>query len=194
MSGCVRRVKSVWLKRENDSVQVRMAPVEKERQMTESTTIEMVSQHVASEELAARTYRFLASWCGVNGYDGSEAFFLAESADETRHMVEWQAYTIDRWEDTTPPPIGEQPGIDHEITRLCDAYELALALEKSVLQQINQIGRSAMSEGDVDVLRFLGPYASVGISSIRDLTSVVQQLDQLDDSHVVLWDLKRMEG
>ena len=161
--------------------------------MTESTTIEMVSEHVASEELAARTYRFLAIWCGVNGYDGSEAYFLAEAADESRHMVEWQAYTVDRWEDT-PPPIGEQGEIDHEINRLSDCYELALGLEKAVLTQINQIGRSAMVEGDLDVIRFIGPYTSVGIASIRELTSIVQQLDQLDDPHVVLWDQERLEG
>jgi ferritin len=161
--------------------------------MTESTTIEMVSEHVASEELAARTYRYLASWCGVNGYDGSEAYFLAESADETMHMVAWQSYTVDRWEDTTPPPIGEQREIDHEIVKLCDCYELALQLEKTVLNQINQIGRAAMGEGDIDVIRFLGPYTSVCIASIRELTSIVQQLDQLDDSHVVLWDQERME-
>lgn len=170
-----------------------MTPIEG-TEMSESTTIEMVSRHVASEELAARTYRFLASWCGVNGYDGSEAFFLAESADEARHVSEWQAYTIDRWEDQTPPPIGDQPGIDHEITRLCDAYELALSLEKSVLVEINQIGKSALEAGDLDVIRFVQPYTSVGISSIRELTSIVQQLDQLDDSHVVLWDQERTEG
>lgn len=162
--------------------------------MSESTTVEMISQHVASEELAARTYRYLASWCGVNGYDGSEAYFLAESADETRHVVEWQSYTIDRWEDQTPPPIGKQGEIDHEITRLCDCYDLALGLEKTVLDQINQIGQSAMVEGDIDVIRFLQPYTQVGIASIRELTSIVQQLDQLDDGHVVLWDQERTEG
>ena len=161
--------------------------------MSESTTIERIANHVASEELAARTYRFLASWCGVNGYDGSEAFFLAESADELRHLGEWQSYTIDRWEDQTPPPIGEQPGIDHDIGRLCDCYELALSLEKTVLVEINQIGTSAMREGDVDVVRFVQPYTQVGVASIRDLTSIIQQLDQLDDSHVVLWDLERTE-
>jgi ferritin len=162
--------------------------------MSESTTVEMISQHVASEELAARTYRYLASWCGVNGYDGSEAYFLAESADESRHMSEWQSYTIDRWEDTTPPPIGEQGEIEHEIGRLCDCYEFALTLEKTVLDQINQIGQSAMVEGDIDVIRFLQPYTQVGIASIRELTSIVQQLDQLDDGHVVLWDQERTEG
>jgi len=162
--------------------------------MSESTTVEMISEHVASEELAARTYRFLASWCGVNGYDGSEAYFLSEAADELRHMVEWQSYTVDRWQDTTPPPIGEQGEIDHEINRLSDCYELALGLEKAVLTQINQIGRSAMVEGDLDVIRFIGPYTSVGIASIRELTSIVQQLDQLDDPHVVLWDQERLEG
>jgi len=162
--------------------------------MTESTTIEMVSQHVASEELAARTYRYLASWCGVNGYDGSESFFLAEAADETRHVVEWQSYTVDRWEDQTPPPIGSQAEISHEIATLCDCYDLALRLEKNVLDAINQIGRAAMQAGDLDVIRFLQPYTQVGISSIRELTSIVQQLDQLDDSHVVLWDRERPEG
>lgn len=158
------------------------------------STIEQISQHVASEELAARTYRYLASWCGVNGYDGSEAYFLAESADETKHLNEWQAYAVDRWEDMTPPPIGTQDEIDHEITRLCDCYELALSLEKTVLNEINQIGKSAMNEGDLDVIRFVQPYTSVGVASIRELTSIVQQLDQLDESHVVLWDQERAEG
>jgi len=162
--------------------------------MSESTAIDLIASHVASEELAARTYRYLASWCGVNGYDGSEAYFLAESADESRHMVEWQSYTVDRWEDTTPPPIGEQGEIEHEIGRLADCYDLALGLEKTVLTQINEIGQSAMSEGDWDVIRFVGPYTAVGIASIRELTSIVQQLDQLDDGHVVLWDQERMEG
>jgi ferritin len=109
-------------------------------------------------------------------------------------MTEWQSYTVDRWEDTTPPPIGEQGEIEHEIGRLVDCYELALRLEKTVLTQINEIGQSAMAEGDLDVIRFLQPYTSVGISSIRELTSIVQQLDQLDESHVVLWDQERMEG
>ena len=107
-------------------------------------------------------------------------------------MVEWQGYTVDRWEDTTPPPIGEQGEISHEIGRLSDCYELALRLEKNVLDQINQIGRSAMQAGDLDVIRFVQPYTAVGIASIRELTSIVQQLDQLDDSHVVLWDLETM--
>lgn len=161
--------------------------------MSESTTVEMISEHIASEELAARTYRYLASWCGVNGYDGSEAYFLAEAADEARHMGEWQSYTVDRWEDTTPPPIARQAENSHEIGRLCDCYELALRLEQTVLHEINHIGRSAMGEGDIDVIRFIGPYTQVGIASIRELTSIVQQLDQLDDSHVVLWDQERME-
>ncbi len=141
-----------------------------------ASTIEMLAEHIASEELASRTYRYFQSWCGLNGWPGSEAYFMAESADELKHMQGFQSYVDDIFPPGSPPPIGKQAEIDAPPLRLIDCFSAALELEKKVMRELNAIGAQAVKEGDFDTLRFLQPYTQIGVESIRELTTFVQQL------------------
>ena len=145
-------------------------------------TIDLLSEHIASEELASRTYRFFKSWCGLNGWPGCEAYFLAESKDELEHMFAFQDYVDDRYPLLAPPPIGGQPEIVLPPTSLLQCFTSALALERKVLEQINAIGRSAIDEADYDTIRFIQPFTKIGIESIRELTTFTQQLQIAGDS------------
>lgn len=141
-----------------------------------ATSLQMLADHIASEEMASRTYRYFQSWCGLNGWPGSEAYFEAESKDELTHMQGFQSYVDDTAPTLKPFPIGAQAEITTPISSLVDCFTLALDLEKSVLGQLNAIGTQAIAEGNLDVLRFLQPYTQIGIESIRELTTYVQQL------------------
>ena len=141
-----------------------------------ATTISMLAEHICSEEKAARAYRYLQSWCGLNGFPGSEAFFMAESSDEIVHMNQFQAYVDDRWTSTTPPPIESQLSMTSSPKSLLECFSSALALEKTVLAQLNSITVKATVEGDGDAIRFLTAFQEVGVESIRQLTTYTQQL------------------
>lgn len=141
-----------------------------------ATTMTMLADHICSEEKAARAYRYLQSWCGLNGFPGSEAFFMAESADETIHMNQFQAYIDDRWASTTPPPIESQPAMTSPPKSLLECFSSALTLEKTVLAELNAITVQACKDGDGDAIRFLTAFQEVGIESIRQLTTYTQQL------------------
>jgi ferritin len=136
----------------------------------------MLAEHICSEEKAARAYRYLQSWCGLNGFPGSEAFFMAESSDEIVHMNQFQAYVDDRWTSTTPPPIESQLSMTSSPKSLLECFSSALALEKTVLAQLNSITVKATVEGDGDAIRFLTAFQEVGVESIRQLTTYTQQL------------------
>lgn len=150
------------------------------------TAIDMIGQHIAAEEYAARTYRYLQSWCGLNGYPGCEAYFAAESADELKHMAAFQAYWDDRADTVTPRDIDPQGTIEGGYSRLVDLFSDAMELEKDVLGQLNAIGAQAVAESNFDVLRFLQPFTEVGVASIRELTTFVQQLNRAGNDPAAL--------
>jgi ferritin len=138
--------------------------------------VQMLADHIASEEKASRTYRYFQSWCGLNGWPGTEAYFMAESKDELTHMEAFQAYVDDVWPSLKPPAVDSQDAIAIPIVNLVDCFTAALQLEKDVLGQLNAIGSQAVTEGNFDVLRFLQRFTEIGVNSIRELTTYVQQL------------------
>lgn len=150
------------------------------------SAVDMLAEHIASEELASRAYRYFQSWCGVNGWPGCEKFFTGESAEELKHMAAFQAYVDDRWPGTTPPPVEDQAPINFEIESIIQCFTHALELEKDVLDQINKIAQQAMAEADFDTLRFLQPYTEIGVNSIRELTAFTQQLTRAIDDVAAL--------
>lgn len=142
------------------------------------SAIEMIAQHIASEEKASRVYRYFQSWCGLNGWPGSEEYFRLESKDELRHMRKFQEYADDTWRTSNPPPVDAQPMVNPSITSMLDCYQAALDLERDVLNQLDAIATQAITESNHDVLRFLQPFTEIGINSIRELTTYVQQLQR----------------
>lgn len=140
------------------------------------TVLQMLADHIASEEKASRTYRYFQSWCGLNGWPGTESYFEAESKDELTHMQAFQSYVDDTWPNLKPPPLDSQDAIAIPVNGLVDCFTAALQLEKDVLAQLNAIGSQAVAESNFDVLRFLQRFTDIGIQSIRELTTYVQQL------------------
>lgn len=145
------------------------------------TTRELLARHIASEEKASRTYRYFQSWCALNGFPGSEKWFRNESKDELRHMRAFQEYVNDVWEGIDPPPVQGQSEISEIPGNLLSCFQAALNLEKFVLGQLNDISEKADEEGDADAERFLQEFTKIGIESIRELTTFVQQLELADD-------------
>lgn len=147
--------------------------------MLNDTLIEMIQAQSAREALARHTYQSRSLWCALQGYDGAQAWFAMNAAEEGEHLAKWLQFAADYADVQIPLPTvleaQEQPG------SLLEAFQDTLALELSVTEAINAIA-AAGDETAQELEAFCQWFLLEQIASVSEIRTIVRWLERAPDA------------
>ncbi|MCW5907891.1 MAG: ferritin [Chitinophagales bacterium] len=113
-----------------------------------------LNEHLILEMAATYNYLSVASWCEVEGYEGSAKFFYKQSEEENTHFMKFFTYINEVGGHALVPALKKPK---YSFKSIQEAVEMALAHEQKVTKAIYKIITLAKEEGDhatEDFLRF----------------------------------------
>lgn len=113
-----------------------------------------LNEHLILEMAAMHSYLSVASWCEVEGYEGSAQFFYKQSAEENVHFMKFFTYVNEVGGHALVPALKAPK---YTFKSIQEAVEMALEHEQKVTKAIYKIMTLAKEEGDhatEDFLRF----------------------------------------
>lgn len=113
-----------------------------------------LNEHLALELNAKMSYLAVASWCEVEGLEGSARFFYKQSAEENTHFMKFFNYINEVGGHALVPALKAPK---YEFKSIQEAVEMALDHEQKVTKAIYKMVSLAKEEGDhatEDFLRF----------------------------------------
>ncbi len=137
--------------------------------------VERLNEQIGHEFAASQQYLAIASYYDDETLPRLAGFFYAQALEERNHALMMVQYLLDA---DAQAPI---PGVDAPHNGFGDVVEpiaLALAQEKRVSEQINQLAAIARGEGDYSSEQFMQWFIKEQIeevASMNDLLKVVQR-------------------
>ncbi|MFN8285165.1 MAG: ferritin [Chitinophagales bacterium] len=113
-----------------------------------------LNEHLGLELNAKFSYLAVASWCEVQGYEGTAKFFYKQSSEENTHFMKFFTYINEVGGHALVPALKEPK---YEFKSIQEAVEMALEHEQRVTKAIYKVLTLAKAEGDhatEDFLRF----------------------------------------
>lgn len=113
-----------------------------------------LNEHLELEMAASYSYLSVASWCDVEGFEGTAKFFYKQSSEENTHFMKFFSYINEVGGHALVPQLKAPKYTFKSIT---EAVEMALSHEQKVTKAIYKIITLAKAEGDhatEDFLRF----------------------------------------
>ena len=113
-----------------------------------------LNEHLELEMAANYSYLSVASWCDVEGFEGTAKFFYKQSSEENTHFMKFFSYINEVGGHALVPQLKAPKYTFKSIT---EAVEMALSHEQKVTKAIYKIITLAKAEGDhatEDFLRF----------------------------------------
>jgi len=117
-----------------------------------SETIKLLNEQIKEEASSSYIYLAMASWCEVQGYDGSAQFLYKQSEEERTHMLKIIRYINDMGGHALSPAI---PPSQPTFRSLKEVFELILKQEMGVTASIHQIVEACLKNKDYTTFEFL---------------------------------------
>lgn len=119
--------------------------------------VESLNKQVEVEAYSSQLYLSMASWCEVQGYNGSAAFLYMHSEEEREHMLKLVKFINDRGGHATVPALKAPPA---EFKSLMHVFEEVLEHELYVTGTINELVHITLDKKDFTTHNFLQWYVS----------------------------------
>jgi ferritin len=113
-----------------------------------------LNEHLELEMAANYSYLAVASWCDVEGFEGTAKFFYKQSSEENTHFMKFFSYINEVGGHALVPQLKAPK---YHFKSISEAVEMALGHEQKVTKAIYKIITLAKAEGDhatEDFLRF----------------------------------------
>ncbi len=113
-----------------------------------------LNEHLHLEMNAQLSYLAVASWCEVEGFEGTARFFYKQSSEENSHFMKFFAYINEVGGHALVPALKAPK---YEFKDIREAVEMALEHEQRVTKAIYKVLSLAKEESDhatEDFLRF----------------------------------------
>ncbi|MBE2246354.1 MAG: ferritin [Candidatus Competibacteraceae bacterium] len=117
----------------------------------------LLNEQLEMEAYASSSYLAMASWCEVNGLDGSATFFYNQSDEERMHMLKLFRFINERGGHAITPSLKKPKTSFKNILELMETF---LEHERSVTEAVNKLVYIAGQEKDYTSLNFLQWYIS----------------------------------
>lgn len=118
----------------------------------QESVLDLLNKQIAMEAHSSSSYLAMASWCYMQGLNGSGDFFKMQSAEERGHMLRIFDYLVDAG---GKPISAEVTSIEHNFEGLRDVLVKALEQEISITQSFNHIADHCYKNKDYVTLKFL---------------------------------------
>ena len=136
--------------------------------------LKLLHDHITMEGNASNYYLSVASWCAVNGYEGSANFFRNHSDEEREHMLKIVNYLNELKIHAKIPTI-EEPS--QNMKSLEEIVRISLQNEVKVTKLINQIVSIAQKEQDHRTDAFLEWFVNEQIEEEDLFETILQKFD-----------------
>lgn len=113
-----------------------------------------LNEHLSLELGAMYSYLAVASWCEMEGFEGTAKFFYKQSAEENVHFMKFFTYINEMGGHALVPALKEPK---YSFKTITEAVEMGLGHEQKVTKAIYKVIDVAKADGDhatEDFLRF----------------------------------------
>jgi ferritin len=117
----------------------------------------LLQEQIEVESNSSYAYLAMASWCEVNGLEGSAAFFYNQSDEERIHMLKLFKY-VNESGGHAMVPINKKPKSDFK--NIIDLIKYFHESEKAVSASVNKLVYVANQDLDYTTLNFLQWYVT----------------------------------
>ncbi|MCB0264588.1 MAG: ferritin [Calditrichia bacterium] len=156
--------------------------------MLSNKMIDALNQQVAMEAYAAAYYLAMASWCDQKGYNGSAAFFYAQSDEEREHMLKIFRY-INEMEGTAVVPEVKAP--PKSFDKFVDLFQIGLDHERKVTKSIYEISTLARDENDFATLQLMQWFVDEQREEETQMITILDKLKLIGNDGVGLYMLDK---
>lgn len=146
--------------------------------MIKENILQALNNQIEAEANASQIYLAMASWADTKGLEGVSAFLFAHSEEERMHMLKLVKFVNERGGKAKIPAL-EMPQQDYN--NLHELFELLLAHEVKVSEQINDMVDLTLNEKDYTTHNFLQWYVSEQIEEERLARIILDKLRLIGD-------------
>ena len=132
-----------------------------------------LNDQISLELESSQYYLAMASWCEVNGFNGTSVFLYKQSDEERMHMLKLFHYINDRGGYALVPQI-KNPNKDFE--SISKIFEQVLNHEVQVTQEINNLVDECLKEKDYTTHNFLQWYVAEQIEEEKQARTILDKL------------------
>ena len=136
--------------------------------------LKLLHEHITIEGKASNYYLSVASWCAINGYEGSANFFKSNSDEEREHMLKIVNYLNELKIHAIIPTIEKPP---QNMKSLEQIFKTSLQNEVKVTKLINQIVSIVQKEQDHRTNAFLEWFVNKQIEEEDLFETILQKFD-----------------
>ena len=146
---------------------------------THSTFNELLTAQIGNEFAASQLYVSIAVWADSNDMPQLAGRFYRHSLGERNHAMMMVQYMLDRGVKVTIPAV---PAPKAEFAGPVDALEIALAQEKTVTKQIEDLFQAARSENAPLAEQFMLWFLREQIEEVANMDTLVTIAKRADDN------------
>jgi len=155
-----------------------MAKSTRRETVLNAKVVALLQEQVKMEAHASATYLAMSSWCEVNGFPKSAAFFLEHAEEERGHMLKIFHFLNDNGARAFSPEVKDIP---QEFKGLRDVYEKTFDHEIAVTDSINAIVKLARKEEDYASEHFLQWFVEEQLEEERLVRDILSWFDFVNE-------------
>lgn len=135
--------------------------------------INLLNFRIEQEELSSRMYKAMSIWLNYNGFFGAAALWNKYAIEEQEH-AEWAyKYLLDL---DVMPRVPALMQVQTDFTSLIDVIEKSYNHEVKVTNQCQELGLSALKNGDFMTLHLAQQYLD---EQKEEIAKIINWLDRL---------------
>jgi len=150
-----------------------------------------INRQIVAEFSASYSYLSMAAWCEHHKFTGASRWLRMQSAEEHAHALRLFDFVLARDHKVVLEPV-PQPAT--EFDSIVDVFERALAQERSVSEQIDDIYHLAFQEKVFAAMAELQWFITEQVEEEKTVREIVARFHMVKDDPASLLDLDRELG
>ena len=132
-----------------------------------------INEQILKEEDSSRIYIAMASWWGVNGYQGAAAWLYTQADEERMHELKLIHYLDDRGGAARLSDL-EKPA--NKFKSLLDVFQQVLKHEEFISASINDVYAISIKQNDFSTSNFLQWYITEQTEEESTVRGILDQI------------------
>ena len=168
-----------------------MKDIIREKSLISAEIETLLNQQIRKEAQSSSIYLAMASWCDMNGFEGSAAYFFKQSDEERVHQLKFFKYVLDMGGTAISPDINN---IKTDYASFREVFEDALSQEISVTQSIKNIAARCHKEQDFVTMEFLNWFLKEQREEEYKARRALQLFDVIGEEGTGRWQIDKHVG
>ena len=156
-----------------------------------TTTNALLQKQIGNEFFASQQYVAFAVWLDQQALPQLALHFYRQAVEERNHAMMLVRYLMDRDVPVSVPPV---PEVRNDLGSVVELVELALAQEKRVTTDFEQIIAAARVDGDYLGEQFTHWFLKEQVEEVASMSTLLQVAKRVGDNLMLLEDYLAREG